>query len=97
VRWVILRTTHRREIHPLEMAGFFIGGEMAKLSYKQRKRLPDSAFAVDGKKRKYPITDKSHARNALARVSAFGTPQEKKAVRSAVYRKFPSLKKNSKK
>lgn len=71
---------------------------MAVLTTKKRKRLRDSTFAVvktiKGKKiRKYPITDISHARNALARVAAFGTPAEKAAVKRKVYTKFPSLKK----
>jgi len=30
---------------------------MAKLTYGERKALPGSVFAVDGKKRKYPLTD----------------------------------------
>jgi len=64
---------------------------MAKLTYGQRKALPASAFAVDGKKRKYPIQNKSHARNALARVSAFGSPEEKSKVRGAVKRKYPGI------
>lgn len=63
---------------------------MARLTYKQRKNLPKSEFAIP-EKRKYPIPDKSHARNALARVSQFGTPEEKKRVRAAVHRKFKSL------
>lgn len=65
---------------------------MAKLTYQQRKRLPDSAF-VFPEKRAYPIQDEAHARNALARVSAYGTPSEKVAVRRAVYRRYPGLKK----
>jgi len=65
---------------------------MAKLTYQQRKKLPGSVFAVDHEKRKYPLTDLAHARNALARVSAHGTPAEKAAVRRAVYAKYPSLK-----
>ena len=40
---------------------------MAKLSYKERKALPDNVFALPG--RKYPIPDASHARDALARAS----------------------------
>lgn len=40
---------------------------MAKLSTRQRKMLPSSQFALPGGK--YPIPDKSHARNALARAS----------------------------
>lgn len=63
---------------------------MARLTTKRRKSLKRSAFALPGK-RAYPIMDKSHARNALARVSQFGTPAQKKAVRRAVKRKFPSI------
>jgi hypothetical protein len=63
---------------------------MAKLTYKAKKALPKSVFAVPGK-RKYPIEDKAHARNALARVSAFGSPAEKSKVRAAVHRKFPGI------
>ena len=63
---------------------------MAKLTPKKRKRLRTSTFAIP-EKRKYPIPDISHARNALARVSAFGTPEEKRRVRAAVRRKFPSI------
>jgi hypothetical protein len=63
---------------------------MAKLSTKSRKRMKSSTFALPGK-RKYPIPDKAHARNALARVAQHGTPAEKKKVRAAVHRKFPSI------
>lgn len=65
---------------------------MAVLTSKQRKKLPTSSFAIP-KDRAYPIHDLSHARNALARVSQYGTPEEKRKVRSAVYRKYPQLKK----
>jgi len=41
---------------------------MAKLSEKQRKNLPKSAFGEPGK-RAYPMPDKSHAANAKARAS----------------------------
>lgn len=63
---------------------------MARLTYGQRKKLQSSSFAIPGK-RKYPIEDKAHARNALARVSAFGSPGEKATVRGEVRRKFPSI------
>lgn len=63
-----------------------------KLTAKQRKRLKDSSFAIPSK-RKYPINDISHARNALARVAQHGTPSEKAAVKRAVYKKYPSLRK----
>ena len=73
---------------------------MARLSYQQRKAMPKSEFVIPGKKGKgnlagrggYPIPDISHARNALARVSAHGTSGEKSKVRAAVKRKFPSVK-----
>lgn len=38
---------------------------MAKLTYKQRKELPSSDFALPG--RRFPIHDAEHARLALAR------------------------------
>lgn len=40
---------------------------MAKLSSKQRNKLPDSAFA--GSDRSYPVNDKKHAANAKARAT----------------------------
>lgn len=62
---------------------------MAKLSAAARHQLPKSAFALPGGR--YPVPDKSHARNALARVSQHGTPEEKDKVRSKVHAKFPSI------
>jgi len=62
---------------------------MAKLTSKKRKALPKADFA--GGAGKYPIPDKSHARAALARVAANGTPAEIAKVRSAVRKKFPSI------
>ena len=65
-------------------------------STKNRKKLSKKSFALPGK-RKYPIPDKAHARNALARVSQSGTSEEKKKVRAAVVKRFPSLGKKKKK
>lgn len=62
----------------------------AKLKAKERDALPDSTFALP-EKRAYPIHDKSHARNALSRVSQNGTAEEKKKVRAAVHRKYPTI------
>lgn len=62
---------------------------MAKLTAAARKKLPSKAFALPGGR--YPIEDASHARNALARVSQFGSPAEKAKVRSAVARKYPGI------
>lgn len=41
---------------------------MAKLDAKERKKLPKSEFGEPGK-RKYPMPDKAHARDAKARAS----------------------------
>ena len=62
---------------------------MARLSYKRRKKLPAKDFAVAG--RKYPIEDKAHARNALARVSQHGSAEQKAAVRKKVHAKSPAI------
>ena len=42
---------------------------MAKLSTSERKALPGKEFVFPGK-RKFPIEDKTHARNALSRAGA---------------------------
>ena len=41
---------------------------MSKLTTERRKKIPKSEFGLSGEK-KYPINDKSHARNAKARAS----------------------------
>lgn len=70
---------------------------MAKLSAAQRKKIPKSDFAVKSKAStvagkaasgSYPIPDRSHAANALARSS--GKP-EAAQVRAAVKRKYPDM------
>lgn len=68
---------------------------MSKISYSDRKEMPRGEFA-EPKKRKYPIPDTSHARNALARVSGNGTPTEKAMVRAEVSRRFPNIGKGKK-
>jgi len=68
---------------------------MVKLTSRGRKRVKKSNFVFPAKRR-YPIHDLAHARNALARVSQHGTPSEKAKVRAAVYRKYPGLKKRKK-
>jgi hypothetical protein len=64
---------------------------VSKITYAQRQRMRDTSFALP-RDRKYPILDISHAKSALARVSAHGTKAEQEKVRRAVYRRFPSLK-----
>ncbi len=68
---------------------------MAKLTSKRRKAMPTKDFALPSKRKGgkggYPIEDKGHARNALSRVSEFGSPAEKAEVRRKVHKKFPSV------
>ncbi len=61
-----------------------------KLTAAERHALPGKDFALPGER--YPINDENHGRNALARVSQHGTPEEKATVRAAVHRKFPDIK-----
>ena len=66
---------------------------MAKtLTAKDKEEAADESFALPGK-RKYPIPDKAHARNALARVAQNGTPAEQKKVKAAVKKRYPSIRK----
>jgi hypothetical protein len=68
---------------------------MPKLSTAQRKAIPTKDFA-EPDKRKYPIENEAHARNALSRVSRSGTPTEKAKVKRAVKKKYPSVGKSDK-
>lgn len=62
---------------------------MAKLTAKERKKIPAKEFA--GPDRSYPIEDKNHARNALARVSQHGSPALKAKVKAKVAKKYPGI------
>lgn len=62
---------------------------MAKLTARRRNSLSDLQFALPG--RRYPIEDRSHAANALARVAQFGSSSEKKRVRAKVRTKYPTM------
>jgi hypothetical protein len=62
---------------------------MARLTTDKRNALPGKSFA--GPNRSYPINDPSHARNALSRVSQFGSDALKAQVRAAVAKKYPSI------
>lgn len=78
---------------------------MAKLTTAARKKLPSKSFALPGKGAgpegkgagSYPIPDKSHARNALARVAQHGSSEQKAKVRAKVRAKYPGIGKGSKK
>ena len=62
---------------------------MATLTSKKRDKLPDTAFALPG--RRYPIHDENHARAALSMVSAHGTKSEQATVRRKVKAKYPGI------
>ena len=61
---------------------------------KKRSKLPKTDFALPSK-RKFPIPDIKHARNALARAGQSPDADEK-TIRSAVLSKYPSLGKKKK-
>jgi hypothetical protein len=44
---------------------------------------------------KYPVNTLARARNALARVEQFGTPEEKRMVKAKVKATYPALAKRS--
>lgn len=62
---------------------------MAKLTAAERKKIPTKDFA--GPDRSYPISDESHARNALARAAQHADPAERARIRAAVHRKYPHI------
>jgi hypothetical protein len=62
---------------------------MARLTTAARAKLPASAFA-EPKSRKYPIEDKAHARDALARVGEF-SPSQRSKILAKVHKKFPTV------
>lgn len=60
------------------------------LTAKTRSALNSKDFVFPAE-RKYPIEDKNHARNALARVSQHGSSEQKAKVRAAVHNKYPTI------
>lgn len=78
------------------IGSFFADGGIVKmdkggkvLDANARAHIAPHNFALPGGR--YPIHDVAHARNALARVSQNGTPEEKAKVKAAVHRKYPSI------
>jgi hypothetical protein len=63
---------------------------MAKLTYKQRQKLPSSAF-VFPEEEAYPIHDEAHARNALARAAQNETGARLAKIVRAVQRRYPNI------
>jgi len=62
---------------------------MAELTAAERDAIPDKDFALPG--RRYPVHDREHAANALARVSENGSPKEKRLVRMMVKHRYPDM------
>jgi len=60
-----------------------------KLTPEARNALPDTSFALKG--RRYPIHNKAHAQNALARIHQYGSEKERVLVKAAVHKKYPNL------
>lgn len=76
--------------------GLFAHGGLVKmdrggnvLDKESREKISSEHFALPN--RRYPIHDIGHARNALARVSQYGTPSEKARVKAAVQKKYPEM------
>lgn len=82
----------------------FLEKRAAELSDAAREKIPAREFAVSkrlakksgdevraGEEGKYPIPDRAHARNALARVAQHGTPAEVAAVKAKVKKAFPDI------
>lgn len=68
---------------------FHEGEDPHALTTRQRDAIPGHDFALPG--RRYPIENEAHARNALARVSQYGSPEEKEEVRHKVHEKYPDI------
>lgn len=66
---------------------------MGKLDTKERNAISSKEFALPDE-RKFPIENRSHAQNALARASQSGVPEIKAKVTAAVHRKYPDMGKN---
>jgi hypothetical protein len=62
-----------------------------KLTKAARARLPASSF-VFPRTRKYPINDMAHGRLALIYAMSPTNAKDRKKVKSAVFKKYPSLK-----
>jgi hypothetical protein len=73
---------------------------MGKLTGAKRNKMPSSDFALPGRGKgksgkgsgSYPIPDKAHARDALARGAQHASSGELATIKRAVHRKFPGIK-----
>ena len=79
------KTVHRR----IKQGGFEYEKVAADLSARGRGQIKDKNFALAGDR--YPIHDRAHARNALARVSQHGSLAEQVKVRAKVHARYPGI------
>ena len=63
---------------------------MARLTAEERNNLPDQDFAIP-ERREYPIHNRAHAIDALSRVSADGSDDDKRRVAIAVNKRYPTM------
>jgi hypothetical protein len=77
-----LKRNKKRKWHPV-----------ARLRAKKRNKLRKGSFALPSK-RKYPIHDKAHAKQALRMAARKDTVGSYSTVSRAVFKKYPSLKKS---
>ena len=66
-----------------------LGKVAEELSAAARKHIKDKNFALPDKR--YPIEDKAHARNALARAAQHASPDEKAQIKDKVHKKYPGI------
>lgn len=67
---------------------------VGELSPSARRALPKSDFVFPEKAPgpgSYPIPNRAHARNALARVVQHGTADEQERVKAAVHARYPDI------
>ena len=62
---------------------------MAKLTQEERDKLSKKDFALPGGR--YPIPDRSHGANAMARATQHATPEEKAQIKKKVCSKYSDL------
>lgn len=84
------KAEHRRVLGEMkDMPKPKLMAEGGRLDANARAHIAKKNFA--GPDRSYPIEDKAHARNALARVAQNGSPELQARVRSKVHAKYPDI------
>lgn len=79
---------HGSKVTPFR--GEYHGPINGRLTYRERQKLSSNEF-VFPERRAYPIDTANRARNALARVSQYGTAYEKRRVCEEVGKRYPAI------